>query len=210
MTDVLVFVGGEPTAPPDPLPTDRYVIAADGGLGHAHQLGITVDRVVGDMDSVNPLLLAEAEAAGAVVERYPTDKDATDLELALAAAAALAPDRIVLVGGVGGRVDHLLANALLLASPRWTECDIEWRIGGAVIIPVRGRTEIAGGPGDLLTLMAVGGAVTGIKTEGLEYALDGDSLEPFSTRGVSNRFLNERVIVSVAEGVLLAVHEPGG
>ena len=61
--------------------------------------------------------LAAAEAAGARIERYPADKDATDLELALDAAIALEPARIVVVGSSGGRLDHLLGS-LLAARPR--------------------------------------------------------------------------------------------
>ena len=83
-----VFAGGDPPAPSvlDDLPEATVVIAADSGLHHAIALGCTVDVVVGDLDSADPAVVADVEARGAVIERHPVAKDATDLELALLAA----------------------------------------------------------------------------------------------------------------------------
>ena len=95
----------------------RAVIAADSGLDHAHAPRRRGRLVVGDLDSVDPETLAAAELAGTTVERHPAAKDATDLELALLAARDRGAREIVVVGGHGGRLDHFLANALLLATP---------------------------------------------------------------------------------------------
>src|SRR5690349_19765065 len=83
------------------LPEDAHVFAADSGVDLALALGLHVDRAIGDFDSVSAAGLAAVEAAGAVVERHPAAKDATDLELALDAAVALEPARIVVVGSAG-------------------------------------------------------------------------------------------------------------
>ncbi len=108
---VVVVSGGEP---PDPraaraVPPDAPVVAADKGLEHALSLGIEVTLAVGDFDSASPEAVAVAEAAGTRIERYPEVKDATDLELALDAAAAMAPQRIIVLAGDGGRLDHPLS-----------------------------------------------------------------------------------------------------
>src|SRR5918996_338460 len=86
-------------------------IAADSGLEHARALGLGVSEVVGDMDSVDPETLVAAEEAGVGIERHPAAKDATDLDLALDAALARRPRRIVVVTGAGDRLDHTLAVA---------------------------------------------------------------------------------------------------
>ena len=89
----IVLTDGDPVAPPIPLPTDATVIAADGGLRLSPILGLRVDVVVGDMDSVSAAELAAAEQAGARIERHPTDKDATDLELASTPPSPAGPSR---------------------------------------------------------------------------------------------------------------------
>lgn len=205
---VLVFAGGEPTTPAGPLPEADYVIAADSGLDLATSLGVKVDLLVGDLDSVSPAGLAAARQTGVAIEQHPTDKDATDLELSLAAAVREGAARIVVVGGGGGRIDHLLANAMLLASPGWADIDVEWLVDGAHILAIRHEATINGAPGDLLTLLAIGEPADGVSTEGLRYELADDVLLASSTRGVSNEFVAESVAIRVRNGVLLAIHQP--
>ena len=204
----LVFAGG------DPLPIDvaarlpgddALVVAADSGLEHALALGRHVDLVVGDLDSANPDAVAAAERAGAVVETHPVDKDQTDLELALHAARAGGAGRVIVVGGYGGRLDHFLANALLLASPSFADVDIEALVGDARITVIHREGRLTGAPGDLCSLLAVGGTARGVRTRGLRYPLEGEDLLPGSTRGVSNEFNEPVATVSLEHGALLAV-----
>ena len=194
-------------APIPPLPAADYVIAADSGLDHAAALGVAVDLLVGDLDSISPEGLAAAREAGVDIEQHPADKDATDLELSLAAAVRHGAARIVLVGGGGGRIDHLLANAMLLASPGWADVDVEWLVDSAHIVAIRHRAVIHGAPGDILTLLAVGEPADGITTDGLVYELSDEVLLASSTRGVSNRLAGDSATITVRHGVLLAVHQ---
>ncbi len=208
--EVLVLAGGEPVegASTPPLPSADWVIAADSGLAVAATLGLDVDLVVGDMDSVDAELLAEAERAGARVERHPRAKDATDLALALDAALEAAPARVTVVGGAGGRLDHLLAGALLLAAPRYAPLALRARMGPATVTVVRDEAELVGEPGELVSLVAAHGPARGVTTTGLAYPLSGETLEPGSTRGVSNELTSARAHLSVTEGALLAI-QPG-
>jgi len=190
------------------VPDGAVVIAADGGLGHAWRLGLDVSLVVGDLDSVSADDIARAEAAGIPIERHPREKDATDLELALDAALERGPARMLLVAGDGGRLDHLLSALLLLGSEKYAGVETDAWIGEARIQVIRTSRELVGDPGELLSLLAVHGPAEGVHTEGLVYPLAGESLEPGSSRGVSNIFAARRARVSVERGVLLAVR-PG-
>jgi thiamine pyrophosphokinase len=181
------------------------VVAADGGLLRARELGLDVDVVVGDLDSVTPEALAAAEAAGARVVGYPRAKDATDLELALDEALELGARRTLLVASAQGRLDHLLASLLLLGSERYARLELDALVGDALVHVVRDARTLAGVPGELLTLLALGGPATGVTTEGLEYPLAGETLEPGTTRGVSNVFLTGIATVRVRSGAVLAV-----
>ena len=202
-----VFAGGD-RPPPEALgglPPPDVVIAADSGLDHATALGFAVDVIVGDLDSADPAAVDAAIAAGTVVERHPEAKDATDLELALLAARTRGCERVVVVGGHGGRLDHFLANALLLASPELADLQVEARFGDARVFVVRSDQELQGAVGNLCTLLPLGGPAAGVRTEGLRFPLCRETLEPGSTRGVSNEFLVPVARVSLDDGVLLAI-----
>ena len=188
--DVVVVASGE--GPELTLPDAKSVVAADGGLVRAHELGLAVDVVVGDLDSVTPEALAAAEAAGARVVRHPQAKDATDLELALDEAVALGASRVLVVASAEGRLDHLLGSLLLLGSERCVGIELDALVGDALVHVVRGERRLAGSPGELLTLVPLGGPAEGVTTQGLEYPLAGETLEPGTTRGVSNVFAGSR------------------
>jgi thiamine pyrophosphokinase len=204
---VLVLAGGDPVDERVRalLPVADLVIAADSGLEQAAALDLTVDLVVGDFDSVDPDTLAAAVRAGVLVERHPAAKDQTDLELAVVAAQRRGATRVVIVGAGGGRIDHELANLMLLASRAYAPLRLEVIGAGGRIVAVHDRIEIAGAPGDLVTLLAVGGPAVGVRTEGLRYPLNGETLEPGSTRGVSNELVAPVASVAVAAGVVLAL-----
>jgi thiamine pyrophosphokinase len=204
-----VFCGGGPSRVPVEVPDDALVVAADGGLAEANRLGVHVDLVVGDLDSVNEADLGAFDRRGGRVRRHPEDKDATDLDLAIAASIESGVGRVVIVGGSGGRLDHLLGNIVLLASPRFGEIEVDAVFGASRLHVVRGRRGLSGVPGELISLFALGGPARGVRTEGLRWALHDAELDEGSSLGVSNRFLGERAVVEVGSGVLLAVR-PGG
>jgi thiamine pyrophosphokinase len=208
---VVVVSGGGPPAPGSALsvPLGVPVIAADKGLEHAVALGLDVTIAVGDFDSASPEAVALAEASGVRIERHPAAKDETDLELALDVAMRMSPRRVLVLASRGGRLDHELATLLLLGSDRYATAEIDASMGDAHVHVVRERRAIRGEPGDLITLLAVNGSAAGVTTEGLAYALRGETLEPGSSRGVSNVFESEEARISVDDGVLLAIR-PGG
>ena len=215
MRTVVVLSGGPgpvPGAVPEDLRSDvrapELVVAADGGLHLADVLGLPVDVVVGDMDSVGPARLAAAEVAGATVLRHPADKDATDLELALGLAVAASPDRVVVVGSAAGRLDHLLGSVALLASARWAPAQVDAWLGASRVHVVRGRRTFVGDPGETVSLLALGGAAGGVTTVGLRWGLEDAALEPDGTLGVSNELVAHTATVEVREGCVVVVR-PG-
>lgn len=209
---VLVFGGGDaPTVTDrDRLPeSPTTIIAADAGTDHAFACGRHVDVVVGDLDSVSVSGLAGARDAGATIERHEQDKDESDLELALQRALDHRPDRIVVTAISGGRTDHFLANLLLIANAAMRGVLVDVISGDDQFFVVRGRRSFEVEPGQLVTLLPLHGAAGGVTTSGLHYPLDHETLEPGSTRGISNLATAEAVSVEVATGVLVAI-VPGG
>lgn len=202
----VVFAGGDP--PPAEasrwVPAGAFVVAADSGLDHAHRLGFKADLLVGDLDSVS---LNAADQHDGEVAKYSEDKNYTDLELAMEAATPIA-DVVIVVGGHGGRLDHLLANAELLADHRWLAARVLWVAGEDLAYVVRLHQSLYGRSGDLVSLIPLGGHAIGVTTEGLQWSLENATLAAGSTRGVSNRLLDTTAHISVRQGALLAV-QPG-
>ncbi len=210
-TIAVIIAGGDPVTATElrGMPEDALVIAADSGLHEAQRHGLHVDIVVGDLDSADPDSVARARNAATAIEEHPVDKDATDLALALARARAAGCTRAILFGGYGGRLSHLLGNALALTARSLAPMAVEWHVGPATVWVVRaGRpAHIAGTPGDLVSLLATGGPITGVTTKGLRWALRGDTLDPGSTRGISNEMTEPAATISLDSGVALVVHE---
>jgi thiamine pyrophosphokinase len=213
----IIVTGGAP--PPKQvaavLPADRFVIAADSGYDHARYLGLAVDLLVGDLDSISPAGLAHARAAGVAIEQHPVAKDATDTELALDAAVERGLGRLVVVSGGGDRLDHVLATLFALAAPRFADRPAEmwW---GSTSIEVRhaGSEPILGThPDELFSVLPVHGLATGVAISGARYPLHDRSLAAGSSLGVSNVADPERpTTVRLAAGSVLVIrpHALGG
>lgn len=202
------IIDGGPLTPQLPnAPAPTCVIAVDRGGRHALSLGLTVDLLVGDLDSIDPEAYDTLVAQGVLIERHPTDKDRSDLDLAISRAAELGAERIEVVAAGGGRLDHQLVAALLLTRPDVAALPLTAHISGATMAATRAgeHHELAGAPGDITTLLSVGG-VAFVETHGLQWDLTVDTpLEPGSTLGLSNIIIAAGAGVRVTEGIVLSV-----
>ena len=184
------------------------VLAADGGIRHAADLGLHVDLIVGDLDSIPTE--NEKLSISAKLERHPAQKDETDLELALQAALDHSAARVVVLGATGGRLDMTIGNTILLALPAFKDRRIElWHNRQTVWLIRPPGDEITGQPGDTLSLIPLGGGASGITLENMLYPLQDGALAFGPLRGISNRLETDSAYVSIKSGLLLAIHSPG-
>lgn len=184
------------------------VVAADGGAAELARLGRRPDLLVGDLDSADPALVERLAAAGTTVERHPADKDASDTELAVAAALRAGATEIVLLGATGGtRLDHEIANLLLLADPALVALEVRAVNGATTMraLHAGGSLRLEGMAGDLVTLLPVGDDATGVTTEGLRWPLADASLHMGRSRGLSNEVVNAPASVRLGGGTLLVI-----
>jgi thiamine pyrophosphokinase len=194
----------------------EIVIAADGGARHAASLGVSIDLWVGDGDSIGEEALSALEASGVPLERSPQDKDESDTELAIRAALLRGQQGVLILGALGGRIDHALANIGLLAMPELTGRE-------AAILDARSRTVLIRAPapdgsaverrlpgptGDLISLLPLGPGVEGVTTRGLAYPLVDEPLPVGRARGLSNVRSAPDAAVVLRRGLLLVVESP--
>jgi thiamine pyrophosphokinase len=199
-------------APIDPTPrlTARLaaldsplVIAADAGASTALAFGYTPDVVIGDLDSIAAETLDELRRRCVPLEAFPRDKNATDGQLAIERALEPRPDKLYLVGFLGGpRLDQALANILMLTSievpalllDRQNECRV-LRPGA----PLSWRPE----PDEVVSLIPLTPTVDGVRTAGLRWPLSSERLVLGDTRGISNEPADQRVTVETRYGLML-------
>ena len=183
------------------------VIAADGGANWLVSTGRNPDQAVGDFDSISPDLLVQLERAGVVLDRHPADKDASDLELSLAAAVASGADEMVILGALGGDLDHLAANLLLLGSDlaAGRRISLVHDRTTARLLSGPSRLEMAAPAGTRVSLLAIGGPAEGVSTRGLRWVLDGGRLDAGSSRGLANIVNDSPAAVALDSGHLLVI-----
>lgn len=212
MDAVVISAGGEgPALVPRDIADARRVVAADSGYDLARTLGLRVDCVVGDLDSISAEGLDHARSQGIRIVEYPADKDRTDLELAIDECVDAGTDRLVVIGGRGGRLDHQLAVVSTLAQlsrPPQTPMSIEAWMGESVLFVVDDRWEGSVAAGATVSLLAWNGTPR-VTASGVRWPLDDEILEVGEGRGVSNVALGGPLRTEVDGGTVLLIVDNG-
>jgi thiamine pyrophosphokinase len=188
------------------VPSGALVVAADGGLDHARAAGLDPHVLVGDLDSISAVGLAWATEHAEVV-RHPAAKDATDTELAITHALAMAPERILLVAGQGDRLDHAITALGALGAPELDGVDsLEawWGADQLHVLHAPRAIELDLPAGTTFSVLAMHGPASGVCVRGARWPLTDHHLAPLVGLGVSN-VAEHTVVVSVRDGIVTVV-----
>lgn len=202
-TRCVVFGAGEYYSNLPELPSNALVIAADGGLNHAREMGINVDFVIGDFDS----LVGEIPQSGDVV-RLPAQKDDPDLLSALKVGWNRGAREFHIIGALGGRIDHTIANIQLLALIA-QHGGIGFLYGNGFIVTAMrdGRLDFqawSAGVGRMVSVFSHDDQSHGVTERGLKYELTDATLANTVVRGLSNEFCdNTPASIDVSDGTLI-------
>jgi thiamine pyrophosphokinase len=180
------------------------IIGVDGGTRFLLASNLQPNVVIGDLDSLTEAEIKRITQAGCEIIRYPTHKAKTDFELAVNYATSKDCNDIMIFGGLYGRIDHMLANILLptyIGNP-----NLLYIHGADELFFIHKKAVIAGQRGDIVSLIPINSIVTGVRTRGLEYPLNNETLYPGKSRGVSNVLISSQAEVSINTGQLLCVH----
>lgn len=206
---VYIYLNGD-TLPGDiPASGSRgLLIAVDGGARHYHALDLLPDLLIGDLDSITPDDRAWCAAGEVEIRQYPREKDDVDFELALRLALGRSRGAVVVYGGLGGRLDHTLANISILAGPTQAGRQVELRRGEERVFFVGREVKFTAQPGSIVSLLPWGEVCSGVTTSGLRYPLVEETLFAERSRGVSNEVLTGAVEIRCRKGNLLCVVNP--
>ncbi|HBU06456.1 MAG TPA: thiamine diphosphokinase [Candidatus Magasanikbacteria bacterium] len=178
------------------------VICADGGANFCHGLKIIPDYIIGDFDSVDKILLEELKNNYKTKVIYDPDQDKTDLELAIKLAESFNPDEINIIGAIGDRMDHTLANIICLDQ-------VNRKIKTKIINEkneielIEDFCEIKGERGEIVSVIPLN-LVTGLTYTGLKYGVK-DKQVNLGWLGVCNRLSDEKASINLQSGKVLII-----
>ena len=181
-----------------------FVIAADNGYTELINRGITPDLVVGDFDS-----LVDIPPHPHVI-RSPVEKDDTDVMLAVREGMARGFEVYIINGGLGGRLDHSLANIqiLMYIAKRGAR---GYLLGRNMCVTVIKDSSISfkSGATGLISVFCGYGRAEGVTLTGLKYPLSNAAVTCDFPIGVSNEFTGVPAVISVLSGVLIIMWTGG-
>jgi len=178
------------------------VICADGGANHADDMGIVPDYIIGDMDSVKPELLTKFRQLGKEIIE-DTDQDKTDTELALELAQKLGSSEIQLLGALGLRLDHTMANIFyLIRFPHAKILDEKHEI-----FLVEDLAKLKGETEDIVSVIPLTD-VKNLKYKGLKWNVD--RATELGWLGICNELVEENAEIRVKSGKVVVMRLKNG
>lgn len=182
------------------------IIVADKGLEILNKLNIVPNCIIGDFDSVNESVLNKYKEKNIEIVKLNPEKDYTDTHMALKLAIELKSNQIYIIGALGGRVDHSLANIHILkeALDNNIECKIINKNNEIQLI-TKGINKIKSSNYKYISLMPLTTEVTGITLNGFKYALDNATLEIGHSIGVSNEIVSDEAEIVIKTGILIMI-----
>lgn len=183
----------------------KYIICADGGVKHLFEYGLTPDIVVGDLDSISSKNLEIIKEKGIKIIEFPTNKDYTDLELALEQAALLGAKEVVIGGVIGTRLDHTMGNILILNKMNKENIKATIVDNNNEISLLDESEAVFDNTHKYISIIPVSNEGAVVSTEGFKYEVSNRKFEYSSLLGVSNEILGKRGKIKIHKGTCLII-----
>lgn len=181
------------------------IIAADSGFDYAIENGIVVDRIVGDLDSVRNMKALHGLPDDTVIRIPHNEKDETDTEMGLRMLREMGYSDIVMIGGGGGRLDHLFGLFSLFER---SFSPLIWYTDHAMVYRIDRRVAFRCRIGERVSFFPVGAEECNMETDGLKWPLDGLQWKRGDI-GISNEAISDKIIVNMTRGRLIMICEYG-
>ena len=184
----------------------QNIIAGDKGLEALYQLKIIPNHVVGDFDSVSPEILKFYKKQSQIIfHTYHAEKDNTDTDIALQLAIKLKSSRITIMGALGRRMDHALANIHILkdALEANIPCQMIDEHNRIYLINKEMALEKDKVYGKYVSLIPLTSTVEGLTLAGFKYPLHDYTLPIGTSLGISNEIVTDTAHIEMKNGILI-------
>lgn len=177
------------------------ILCADGGYDLARKAGIVPDFLIGDFDSLHASLPSAIKTI-----TFPKEKDDTDTGLCVRTAFEQGCREVLILGGLGGRFDHSVANIQLLigAAAKFERIAIADGKNYCTILQ-NGELRLPKKEGHHLSVFSLSEKSMGVSLSGVQYPLSDYTLTNAFPLGVSNEYKADFAQISVKNGTLLIV-----
>ena len=182
-----------------------FIICADGGANHLYMSDVLPDMIVGDLDSLTEDALAYYKKSDVLFHKFPSRKDNTDTELAVDFAIDRGATEIVLLGSTGTRLDHTIANVMILI--KLLKMGIKAKVVDEhnEIYIMDSKIEIEKEEGTFVSFLPIFTECIGVTMKGFKYSTDNLDFALGSTMGISNEVESEKGIIEIRDGISLVI-----
>lgn len=183
------------------------IVASDKGLEILDKHGITPNYIIGDFDSIDEKILDKyINNKNIEIRRLNPEKDYTDTHMALKLAIEIKSIEVIILGGIGTRIDHMLANIHILkeALENGIECKIVDSRNEIQLINKKTIFKLNKNY-KFISLIPLTTKAEGITLKGFKYPLSNATLEIGHSIGVSNEQVEESAIIDLKAGILILI-----
>ncbi|MFB5663328.1 thiamine diphosphokinase [Alteribacillus sp. HJP-4] len=203
----LLFGGGTIESEAYKVVNDTDIlIGVDRGAHRLIMNGFYPDIALGDFDSVSKEeLITIQENSKQVMQCDAVNKNQSDMELGLEAAAGLPFSKVLAFGALGSRFDHSLTNIFLLERALELGLRLELQNNTNIIQLTDSSLNINANSYPYVSLLPLSEIVEGVSIKGFYYPLENATLKRSSSLGVSNKMIEKTAAVFVKKGRLLVI-----
>ena len=180
------------------------IIAVDKGLDTLNRAQIEPDYIIGDFDSVNNEILKQYENKNIQITYLKPEKDFTDTHMAIKLANEIGSKNITIIGAIGSRIDHSLANIHVLKEALDNNIKAKLVNGNNEIMLINKETVIKkNGDFKYVSIIPLTSKTTGVTLKGFKYSLENATLNIGESIGISNEQIEDEASIKIKEGIAI-------
>ena len=179
------------------------IIGVDNGTAHLFDRSLIPSKVLGDLDSITPVLLEKVENLNIDLNRYEPDKDKTDFEISLDIISEPKEKNIFIIGGEEGEIDHLFSIFSLIINYEFST-NVTWLYMDKTIV-FRNDVSIFLNKGAKFSIVPLT-SLKSLTITGAKWKVDKEDVEAGSSKTLRNESADNQIMISCSEGLFIVIY----
>ena len=179
------------------------IIGVDNGTSYLFDRSLIPSKVLGDLDSIKPVLLEKVENLNIELIQYEPEKDKTDFELSLGSISEPKEKNIYIIGGEEGEIDHLFSIFSLIINYEFST-NVTWLYMDKTIV-FRNDVSIFLNKGKKFSIVPLT-SLKSLTISGAKWNLDKEDVEAGSSKTLRNESVDNQIMISCSEGLFSVIY----